>query len=216
MSEIEVRLLSSWGTDRTIAESAWVSTGIDGDNKSDLQVADLVKRLATAGHGVPFESVLFRFYIKCPRYIETQIIKHRIASINGLSARYRQVPESFYVPDDLALLSSYYDRMVNIMEQANNIYAAAMAEMRISVKEGFANQENLKRAKETFRGILPQAQMTELNVTINLRSLANFLRLRGEASAQKEIREIAKSMSQLIAPVAPVAVRELSELGWKI
>lgn len=216
MSNIEVRLLGSFGSDRTIAESAWVSTGIDGNTRTDEQVENLIGRLATEGHGVPFESVIFRFYIKCPRYIETQILKHRISSVNGLSARYRQVPAEYYNPGEDLMLSHDHEAYFRICQEANEWYEKALAEIRIAKKAGLASDEDLKRAKEIFRGILPQAQMTELNMTVNLRSLANFIRLRNDVHAQKEIQEVAQKMMIEINKIVPMAYHALSEQNWRV
>lgn len=216
---ISVSLLDSMGSDRSIAESAWVSTGIQGDSRSSEQVASLVRRLAEDGHGVPFESVIFRFYIQCPRYIETQIVKHRIASVNGLSARYREITTDYLpLPEDAKNLldEEEIERFTEICDAAQLWYARNICKVKHAKKLGLASVEDLKRAKETFRGILPQAQLTHLNMTINLRSLANFIRLRAHPSAQKEVQLIAQLMANHISGVCPVAFDSLRNQDWRI
>lgn len=225
LSNISCKLLSSWGDDRTIAESAWVSTGIDGNTRNNEDIVRLVHRLARDGHGVPFESVLFRFYIKCPRYIESQILKHRISSINGLSGRYREVPHEWFnlpkLEDEWNMLpTGFREEYSRIADEANSWYSTALQYVRDGKDHnpvgGPDYAARLKRAKELYRGILPQAQMTQLNMTVNLRSLANFIRLRNDINAQPEIGQIAMQMAEAVSFVCPEAYMALENSGWRI
>ena len=52
--------------------------------------------------------------------------------------------------------------------------------------------------KEDARFLLPEATKTSLVMTINARSLMNFLSLRLDKSAQWEIRELANAMVQAL------------------
>ncbi len=101
---IKVELQEYMGSDRSIAEAAWTSStthqGIE--RKTDEQVASLVERLAIEGHATPFESVVLRFWIKLPIQTDRQHITHRIASHNGMSGRYRTMPNEFFsIPQDV-------------------------------------------------------------------------------------------------------------------
>ena len=216
MNKISVELLGSWGTDRDIAEAAWVSTGTDKRNEDDVK--RVVNMLADLKHGVPFEAVHLRFYIKCPRYIETQIVKHRISSINGASARYRKVRTGWLdLPTDVEFtltpdLVGDYD---SVCLQANEFYVSALEHVRNIYG---TNSKEYKRVKEAARGALPQAQLTELHVTMNLRSFANFYRQRSAPDAQLEIQQIAEQMLLLMigAGVAPIARDALEGNDWII
>ena len=60
-----------------------------------------------------------------------------------------------------------------------------------------------KRAIEDARFVLPNACETKMMVTMNVRSLWNFFRLRCCSRAQWEIRELAAQMLELCREVAP-------------
>ena len=49
-------------------------------------------------HTTPFEAVSFTFEIKAPIFVFRQWHRHRTWSYNELSARYRELPEEFYLP----------------------------------------------------------------------------------------------------------------------
>ena len=52
-------------------------------------------------------------------------------------------------------------------------------------------------AKEIARSVLPVGQYTEFIWTVNLRSLLNFVSLRNDSNAQKEIREYADVVERI-------------------
>lgn len=58
-------------------------------------------------------------------------------------------------------------------------------------------------AKEVARSILPVGQYTEFIWTVNLRSLLNFVSLRNDDNAQREIREYADVIERLAEVYVP-------------
>src|SRR3989344_4858009 len=110
--QIKVELQEYMGSDRTIAEAAWTSSYSLGTKakKSEIQVTELVKRLANEGHATPFETVVFRFWIKLPIQSDRQLMTHRIMSSNSLSGRYRTMPNEFLeIPEDIKLIFNKID-----------------------------------------------------------------------------------------------------------
>ena len=105
-AKIEVELQEFMGSDESIANAAWTST-YDKKKREDRyddpeKVAALVPRLIREGHSTPIESVILRFWIRHPIFNDRQHMTHRIASHNGLSARYRTMPgDWFSVPADV-------------------------------------------------------------------------------------------------------------------
>jgi thymidylate synthase ThyX len=55
-----------------------------------------------------------------------------------------------------------------------------------------------KRAKESARFFKTYNSQIQSDVQFNMRSFANFLKLRNSEHAQKEIREIAEKMLELV------------------
>jgi thymidylate synthase (FAD) len=66
--------------------------------------------------------------------------------------------------------------------------------------------------KEQARAILPMGIYTKFYWTVNGSSLMNFLRLRLDKAAQKEIREYAEVILDMAKAVAPVSFTEFVSL----
>lgn len=225
--QIKIELQDTFGSDRVIAEAAWTSS-TDRNKavaKTDEQVSKLVRQLAEEGHGVPFEHVCMRFWISLPVAIDRQLVKHRISSHSGASGRYRTMPNRYLdVPEDIfdtmvaAGLGPATQRYVEVCEVANHTYQTIVADLKTAEREQRLSNAQLKRCREFFRGMLPQHNMTETVWTVNLRSFANFMKLRDKPNAQPEIQFIAKEMHRLIKAVGfcPVAVQTLEQKGWVI
>jgi flavin-dependent thymidylate synthase len=231
MSQIKVELLDFFGTDRSICESAWVSTydRYKATTKTDQDVENLVKRLAQDGHGVPFESVVLRFWIRMPIATDRQFQTHRLQSSNGLSGRYRTVPSEYLnMQQDVVDIMdrfmdeyskyNYEDEYNMICEQANWFYKDLIKQAKQAETEQKITNKEYKRLREFFRGMLPQHNMTERMSTMNLRSFANFQKLRNSPNAQEEIQEVSRLMLQEVKNknVSPLAISELEKLKWII
>lgn len=237
MNQIQVELQGTFGSDRQIAEAAWTSsTSYQGKKKrSSEDVEKVVRMLIQQKHSVPIESVVFRFWMKVPIQTDRQIVTHRIASHSGMSGRYRTMPNEYLdLPEDveniinkfpcltgdsanptkLDLFEQYY----NICESANELYRASLNSAKEAEKAGTITNQEYKRFREFYRGILPQNNMTERVTIMNLRSFANFVKLRNSEYAQPEIRHVAQLMLDEVkkSGVCPVALDELEKNGWNI
>jgi len=224
---IHVELLGSFGTDRDIANAAWTSS-LDQQKKekrSDDEVARVVKYLIQNRHSSPIEQVVYRFYISMPIFVSRQFMRHRMQSPNEMSGRYRTLSDEFFaVPDDIdAIAQKVGDRsLVKDWDEANrkayDLYQSRLERYRQAEKEGLISNDEYKRVREILRGVLGTAFYTKVTTTFNLRSMANFLKLRLDPHAQPEIQEVAR---QMLASVekngnCPVAIATLKEMGWQI
>ena len=230
MSKIKVELQAIFGTDRTISEAAWTSsTTLEGkEKKTDEQANNLVINLAEEGHGVPFEHVIFRFWIRGPIQLDRQIITYRMASQSGMSGRYRTMPDDWLdIPEDV---SAIYNKITpletevlkkeynDLCRKANDYYRTELYALKAAEQDGFISNKDYKRAREFLRGVLPQNNMTERVITINLRSFANFLKQRLSEHAQPEIRHVAQEMLRLVkeSNTCSTAINWLEKNNWKI
>src|SRR5262249_47881310 len=94
-----VRLVDFMGEDIAIVRSARVSYDAAWRAGEDAgSDAKLIRYLWKHQHTTPFESVVFQFEVKAPIFVLRQWVRHRTFSLNELSARYRELPEDFYVP----------------------------------------------------------------------------------------------------------------------
>lgn len=236
--EIRVELQETMGSDRSIANSAWTSSFDKNkrDTKTDEQVSDLVKRLALEGHSTPFESVVFRFWLRIPIFVDRQHMTHRIASHNGLSGRYRTMPKDYFeLPEDVENIiekvdlqkymsnpnqpeRSIFQEYYQSCEIATNNYTYAIDSLKKAEKANIISNQEYKRAREVLRGQLPTAGMTERTTVTNLRSFSNYQRLRNSDYAQPEIKAVAQLMLETVerAKVCPIAIEALKSVGWRI
>ena len=227
--QILVELQESMGSDISIANAAWTSTYDKNKREEkyldDEKIASLVKRLIVDKHGTPIESVIFRFWIRMPIFVDRQHMTHRIASHNGLSGRYRTMPEDYYqIPEDVNLILNKCGRQNiaknynDICTEANNLYRQAINDLKMAEKNNIITNDEFKRAREILRGQLPTSGMTERTTVMNLRSFANYQKQRNSNYAQPEIKMVAQLMLSEVekANVCPVALKTLKEVNWSI
>lgn len=228
-SQIKVELQEFLGSDKSIAQAAWTSSY--DQTQKDLRTEDDVRRvvnlLADEKHSVPFESVVFRFWLRLPIAIDRQHMTHRIASHSGMSGRYRTMPKEFLdMPEDVSNIldkighrkGMYTQVYKTICVEANEEYSLACGEFKEAKLSGKISNDEYKRVREFYRGILPQHNMTERVTVINLRSFANYYKLRSKSNAQPEIQFIAKEMLKQIEEknVCPIAIEALKKNNWVI
>jgi thymidylate synthase (FAD) len=228
MSEqIKVELQEHMGNDRSIANSAWTSsTTFSGKlNKTDEQVEELINRLIKDKHSTPLESVVFRFWIKMPIQTDRQHMTHRIASHSGMSGRYRTMPNEWMkIPDDMKelIVKAYGENMFNeyenLCKKNNEWYQECLKIAKENEKNNVITNSEYKRFREFFRGVLPQNNMTERVTIMNLRSFANYQKLRNSEHAQPEIKQVANMMLNevRIKNICPIAIKSLEENKWEI
>lgn len=241
MSEIKVELQDWMGSDVAIANAAWTSTydkdRREGKYDDPVVVKDLIQKMAKEGHSVPFESVVFRFWIRAPIFVDRQHMTHRIASHNGLSGRYRTLPEDWYElpPDIIEIFKTmglqdnlcgvglnFVGQMVHqynsIMDRANIFYRDVLAACKRAEKAHVISNGQYKRVREVARGVIGTSSMTERTTVMNLPSFANYQRLRNSDHAQPEIRGVAQMMLDLVwaKKICPAALDALVSVGWRI
>lgn len=206
-----VRLVDHMGSDLSIARNARVSydaewrTGEDGGGD-----ARLINYLYKHKHNTPFEAVTLTFDIKAPIFVLRQWHRHRTQSYNELSARYRELPEQFYVPDVEQITTQSADnKQMRTDEQHPNAEC-----MRRSMRHGNTQQFRLYKQliadgcpRELARTVLPLATYSHMFATMNLHNCFRFLAERLHPHAQYEIRVYAEAILELLRPIVPVAVK---------
>jgi len=96
-----VEIIGYYGSDELIACSAWTSTSRDLTEEKRNRIPNLINSLWKDGHETPFEKGTVHFLIDCDIASHIHLLKHRIASINAESARYKELKEDkYYLPKD--------------------------------------------------------------------------------------------------------------------
>ncbi len=207
----KVELIGYYGSDEIHACSAWTSTSRDITQEKRDRIPKLLKMLADAGHHTPFEKSSLHFLVDCDIASHIHLLKHRIGvSINGESARYKELKEDkYYIPDDWVGIPCTYESDLSyfgekfvldtenwptILEEytelGNKLYHACLTDLEPVLGR--------KRAKESARFFKTYNSQIQADVMFNWRSFHHFLQLRNKPDAQKEIRDIASTMLDLV------------------
>ncbi len=216
-----IQLVDSMGSDLSIARNARVSYDADWrageDSGSDTR---LINYLYNNGHNTPFEAVTFTFDVKAPIFVFRQWHRHRTQSFNELSARYRELPEEFYIPEPHLVGTQNADNKQMRDPLTPEQFAALQPRDRIVIEDYLhVMREHNHHAfkiyrvmlaggmpRELARSVLPVGTYSHMFATVNLNNLFKFLGERLHSHAQYEIRVYAEAMLELIRPIVPVAV----------
>lgn len=212
-----VRMVDFMGDDLSVVRAARVSydaawrTGVD--EGSD---ARLINYLWKNHHTTPFEAVVFTFEIKAPIFVLRQWHRHRTWTYNELSARYKELPEEFYVPspENIGVQSKDNKQCRDGIGGTNGIQDMLIPSMiDLSCRAAFETYKALLEKgvpRELARSVLPVSTYSHMFATVNLLNLLKFLTLRCHSHAQYEIRVYAEAMRDLIRHVVPI-----SAMAWE-
>lgn len=215
LHEPAVSLIDKMGSDRSVTRAARVSVkGLNEEEQAEAKEVGLINYLMKARHGSPFEHATMTFYVKAPIFVFREFMRHRMASYNEMSGRYTVLPPEFYLPSpERPLINAgtsarpemvpgtqeqydrYMDRMMRLIEHSWMVYEANLA-------DGIANE--MSRAAHLV------TLCSQMYVTMNLRSLMNFLSLRVDSPdaavrtrPQYEIEQVAVEIEKEFARVYP-------------
>ena len=212
-----VRLLDHMGSDVSVVRAARVSYDADWrageDEGSDHR---LINYLWRNKHTSPFESVSFTFEVKAPIFVFRQWHRHRTWSYNELSARYKELPEEYYLPDaaligkqspDSKQARIFTDEVAkenyDLLSEVNAHCEQSFRLYRVLIQKGWP--------RELARSVLPVNTYSHMFCTVNLLNLLKFITLRDHDHAQYEIRVYAEAMKKLITPIVPTVMKAFDE-----
>ena len=199
-----VKLLDVMGDDEEVENSARISYG-EGTRKVN-QTRNLIRYLMRHKHTSPFEMCEVKFHLKLPIFIMRQLVRHRTANLNEYSGRYSVMSNEFYLPegDYLAKQSTTNSQgRGEVLEQQgllqfefNRIYDGASMAYQVLLEHDLS--------REVARALLPVANYTECIWKIDLHNFFHFVKLRSDSHAQREIRDYADAMYELVKPNFPL------------
>lgn len=225
-SDVVVELVKHSASDEDVAFAARVSTlgekAQSGSNPD--KTAGLINYLMRDRHGSPFEHSVFTFYVKAPIFVWREHMRHRMASYNEESGRYKILEPEFYVPNkERKLLQVGKPGAYTFEEGTNEQVAITYSNYRRTCKEAYVNYQemiNLGIAREVARGVLPLTIYSSAYVTMNSRALMNFLSLRRNVEGQKfpsypqrEIEMVAEKYEDIFKELMPLTHKAFVENG---
>lgn len=214
-SDMTVELVDSMGDDDSILRAMMVSTR--GDLAKNAKADQgRINFLMKNRHGTPFEHASMTFYMEMPIFVFREFHRHRIGwSYNEMSGRYRELPPTFYVPDEQRnMVQIGKPGAYEFVPGSPLQYEWATKDMKDAYQFAYDRyhamlQENV--AKEVARVVLPVGTYSAQFATCNPRSLMAFLSLRTKhedstfpSFPQREIEMVAEQMEVHFASKFPM------------
>jgi thymidylate synthase (FAD) len=201
-----VELLEVFGSDLTVVNAARVSMGKVSTELTEVD-KKLIRYLSKHKHNSPFYHPQIRFRIKMPIFIAREWYRHSIGfARNEISRRYVDTTPEFYMPSSLRERNPSIKQGSKETSIVNN--DAMMAELEAWNVQSANMYNKLMQegvAPEVARIVLPQSMHTEFIETASLYAYARLCELRNAPDAQKEIRDYAQIVSELLEKAFPVS-----------
>ena len=227
-SDVTVELVKHSAGDADVLWAARVSTKGDQSavdvNADSAASAGLINYLMRDRHGSPFEHSVFTFFVQAPIFMWREHFRHRMASYNEESGRYRELNPVFYVPaPDRNLIQTgktgHYEfhpgtaeQIALVEQESRNISTVAYESYKRMLEAGIA--------REVARIVLPLNIYSSMYVTMNARALMNFLSLRTTREGshfpsypQREIEMVAEKMEHEFAQLMPITYAAFEKSG---
>ena len=226
--DVSVELIKSSASDADVIWAARVSTAgelsLDEIGEDPARSAGLINYLARERHGSPFEHTSMTFFISAPIFVFREFMRHRIASYNEESGRYRELKPVFYIPSPERKLvqvgkTGAYTFVDGTPEQYE-VTVKAMKDAYLIAYDSYQKMLEVGVAREVARAVLPVATYSSMYVTMNARALMNFLSLRTKREGthfpsfpQREIEMCAEKMEDFWAELMPYTYAAFNENG---
>lgn len=155
--------------------------------KQEAQHWNLVKKVLDSGHQSIAEHVYFTFAIEgVNRALTHQLVRHRIGVVYSQQSQ-RYVNEKsgfeFEVPQSIQKIDELHNEFYALMQHIQNFYNKAI-------------EYDIK--PEDARSVLPNAALSNITLSINLRELIHVCNLRLCTRAQLEIRNLFKEIVKCV------------------
>ncbi len=226
--DMSVELVKSSASDADVIWAARVSTA--GDKSLEDVGADpaksegLINYLARERHGSPFEHTSMTFFISAPIFVFREFMRHRIASYNEESGRYRELKPVFYIPsNERKLVQIGKAGAYTFVDGTPEQFDLTVAAIKETCSLAYANYQKMLDAgvaREVARAVLPVTLYSSMYVTMNARALMNFLSLRTAREGshfpsypQREIEMVAEKMEAHFAKLMPITYGAFQKSG---
>ena len=155
------------------------------------RVQSVLSTIMGSGHFSTLEHASYTFAVDgVSRALTHQLVRHRIASFNQQSQRYVRFSDG---------VATVKPESVAASEEASAVFDRAID----AAVEAYGKLLEAGVPAEDARYLLPNAAETKIVITMNVRELLHFFRLRCCNRAQWEIRDMAHRMLELARPTAP-------------
>ena len=162
--------------------------------------------------------------MQAPIFVFREFMRHRIASYNEESGRYKELEPVFYFPAPERKLiqigkTGAYEFIEGDLTQYNSMKSELYGQSRTAY-ESYKKMLDDGIAREVARMCLPVNIYSSMYVTMNARSMMNFLSLRTTREGthfpsypQREIEMCAEKMEDFFAEKMPITYETFNKNG---
>lgn len=211
---MKVDYIDHMGNDERVADSARVSFDKIASNYSKEQNDKLISFLARNGHFSPFTHPQLTLRYTVPIFVARQEFKHIVGfTRNEVSRRYVDENPEFFEPvawrsrPDKSIKQGSGENLDRGLQEYYDEYYTRLLEF---VEEMYRQMVVDGVAPEQARMILPQSMYTSYYITGSLAAFARFYKQRSDNHAQKEIRQLAQMVANVVEPIYPISWEALT------
>ena len=173
------------------------SEGNIKDGSAEKFIRGIIKR----GHESVIEHASVSFKIVCDRGVTHELVRHRIASYSQESSRYCDYSAGKFGGELTFIKPCFWS------EDDENFQL--WRETMELIEKNYLAMRAAGAKPEQARSILPNSLKTEIFVTMNLRELRHFLKLRTAPAAHPQMREIALKIYQILVEKLPAVFDDI-------
>ena len=173
------------------------SEGNIKDDTAEKFIRGVIKR----GHESVIEHAAISFKIICDRGVTHELVRHRIASYSQESTRYCDYSAGKFGGELTFIKPCFWAED----DENFQLWKSAMAQLE---KNYLVMRANGVKPEEA-RSILPNSLKTEIFVTMNLRELRHFLKLRTAKAAHPQMREVALKIYKILVEKLPAVFDDI-------
>lgn len=204
---------------RIVEPGIEIMTTIDSDNilknlelygrvcyKSEQGITEdsanrFVRMIIKNGHESVLEHEKITVKFICDRGVSHEIVRHRIASYSQESTRYCNYNQDKF-GSELTLIKPCF------WEEGQEKYEIWKSNMQM-IEDSYNKLIAMGAKPEEARSILPNSLKTEIVVTMNMREMRHFLRLRTSPKAHPQMRQVACMLLRKLKEKLPVLFEDI-------
>lgn len=172
------------------------------NNITEDSANKFIQMLIQSGHESVLEHEKITVKFVCDRGVSHEIVRHRIASYSQESTRYCNYNKDKFGKELTLIKPCFW----NENQEQYEIWLDAMKK----IEDSYNSLISLGAKPEEARSILPNSLKTEIVVTMNMREMRHFLKLRTSHRAHPQMREVACMLLDLLKNKLPVLFEDIS------
>ena len=160
-----------------------------------------VRMIIKNGHESVLEHEKITVKFICDRGVSHEIVRHRIASYSQESTRYCNYNQDKF-GSELTLIKPCF------WEEGQEKYEIWKSNMQM-IEDSYNKLIAMGAKPEEARSILPNSLKTEIVVTMNMREMRHFLRVRTSPKAHPQMRQVACMLLRELKEKLPVLFEDI-------